>query len=62
MSDTIIFRVKKIIWENEDGKKNGKKATKWKLMLCEAPLEESWPKPFLDEYQIGTTVGFHHDW
>lgn len=58
MSDTIIFRVKKIIWENEDGKKNGKKATKWKLMLCEAPLEESWPKPFLDEYQMGTTVSF----
>lgn len=39
----LIFKVKKIIWENEDGKKEGKKATKWKLLLCEAPVTPSWP-------------------
>lgn len=58
MSDTITFRVKKIIWENEDGKKSGKKATKWKLMLCEAPLDKSWPKPFWDEAPMGKIISF----
>lgn len=54
----ITFTVKKIIWQNEDGKKNGKKATKWKLMLCEAPLAEDWPAPFFDDNDAYDMVQF----
>lgn len=46
--NTIVFQIDKIIWGNEDGAK-GKKVTKWKLMRCEAVVDDSWPKLFLKD-------------